>query len=92
MMNLVLHMRLVLALYLATVVNLRTLVKVFGLIVVEASTILIECITIHSISAFLFHIGQVIMVGHDFGGFSISYAMGLFPLKISKAVFIAAPM
>ncbi|KAL5582131.1 hypothetical protein UlMin_014573 [Ulmus minor] len=35
---------------------------------------------------------KVIVVGHDFGGSSISYAMELFPLKISKAVFIAAPM
>jgi len=34
----------------------------------------------------------VILVGHDFGGACISYAMELFPLKISKAVFIAAAM
>jgi len=34
----------------------------------------------------------VILVGHDFGGVCISYAMEMFPLKISKAVFIAAAM
>lgn len=35
---------------------------------------------------------KVILVGHDFGGACISYAMELFPFKISKAVFIAAAM
>lgn len=35
---------------------------------------------------------KVILVGHDFGGSCISYAMELFPLKISKAVFLAAAM
>lgn len=35
---------------------------------------------------------QVILVGHDFGGACISYAMELFHLKIAKAVFIAAAM
>lgn len=35
---------------------------------------------------------QVILVGHDFGGACISYAMESFPSKISKAVFIAAAM
>ncbi|KAI4352445.1 hypothetical protein L6164_006695 [Bauhinia variegata] len=35
---------------------------------------------------------KVILVGHDFGGPCISYAMELFPLKVSKAVFIAAAM
>ncbi|KHN14024.1 putative methylesterase 11, chloroplastic [Glycine soja] len=35
---------------------------------------------------------KVILVGHDFGGVCISYAMEMFPLKISKAVFIAAAM
>lgn len=35
---------------------------------------------------------QVILVGHDFGGACISYAMELFPTKVSKAVFIAAAM
>ncbi|CAD5324525.1 unnamed protein product [Arabidopsis thaliana] len=34
----------------------------------------------------------VILVGHDFGGACISYAMELFPSKISKAVFLAAAM
>lgn len=32
------------------------------------------------------------MVGHDIGGACISYAMEMFPLKISKAVFLAAAM
>ncbi|KAG5535194.1 hypothetical protein RHGRI_023098 [Rhododendron griersonianum] len=35
---------------------------------------------------------KVILVGHDFGGTCISYAMELFPHKVSKAVFIAATM
>ncbi|CAH9092597.1 unnamed protein product [Cuscuta epithymum] len=35
---------------------------------------------------------KVILVGHDFGGACISYAMELFPTKVSKAVFIAATM
>ncbi|KAB5561012.1 hypothetical protein DKX38_005969 [Salix brachista] len=33
-----------------------------------------------------------ILVGHDFGGACISYAMELFPLKVSKAIFVAAAM
>lgn len=35
---------------------------------------------------------QVILVGHDFGGACVSYAMELFPFKVSKAVFVAAAM
>ncbi|CAK9324920.1 unnamed protein product [Citrullus colocynthis] len=35
---------------------------------------------------------KVILVGHDFGGACISYAMELFHFKIAKAVFIAAAM
>ena len=35
---------------------------------------------------------HVILVGHDFGGACISYAMELFPLEIPKVVFIAAGM
>ncbi|GJY85569.1 putative methylesterase 11, chloroplastic [Tanacetum coccineum] len=35
---------------------------------------------------------EVILVGHDFGGVCISYAMELFPTKITKAVFIVASM
>ncbi|KAG0458456.1 hypothetical protein HPP92_023378 [Vanilla planifolia] len=35
---------------------------------------------------------KVILVGHDFGGSCISYAMELFPAKIAKAVFLAAAM
>ncbi|XP_050229945.1 putative methylesterase 11, chloroplastic [Mercurialis annua] len=35
---------------------------------------------------------KVILVGHDFGGACISYAMELFPYKISKAVYVAATM
>lgn len=31
-------------------------------------------------------------MGHDFGGACISYAMELFPPKISKAIFITAAM
>jgi predicted alpha/beta hydrolase family esterase len=33
---------------------------------------------------------QVILVGHDFGGACISYAMEMFPSKIAKAVFLCA--
>ncbi|RID74758.1 hypothetical protein BRARA_B01844 [Brassica rapa] len=35
---------------------------------------------------------KVILVGHDFGGACMSYAMEMFPSKISKAVFISAAM
>ncbi|KAI3417225.1 AB hydrolase-1 domain-containing protein [Psidium guajava] len=35
---------------------------------------------------------KVILVGHDFGGACISYAMELLPSKISKAIFVAAAM
>lgn len=35
---------------------------------------------------------KVVLVGHDFGGTCISYAMELFPAKVSKAVFLAAAM
>ncbi|XP_055806136.1 putative methylesterase 11, chloroplastic [Solanum dulcamara] len=35
---------------------------------------------------------KVILVGHDFGGACISFAMELHSLKISKAVFVAAAM
>ncbi|XP_010502986.1 PREDICTED: putative methylesterase 11, chloroplastic [Camelina sativa] len=35
---------------------------------------------------------KVILVSHDFGGACISYAMELFPSKISKAVYLAAAM
>ncbi|KAK7316288.1 hypothetical protein VNO77_35213 [Canavalia gladiata] len=35
---------------------------------------------------------KVMLVGHDFGGTCVSFAMELFPSKISKAVFIAAAM
>ncbi|KAL1538802.1 putative methylesterase 11, chloroplastic [Salvia divinorum] len=35
---------------------------------------------------------KVILVGHDFGGTCVSYAMEAFPAKISKAVFLAAAM
>ncbi|KAF8012864.1 hypothetical protein BT93_I0890 [Corymbia citriodora subsp. variegata] len=35
---------------------------------------------------------KVILVGHDFGGACISYAMELLPYKISKAIFVAAAM
>lgn len=31
-------------------------------------------------------------MGHDFGGACISYAMELFPLKVAKAIFLAAAM
>lgn len=34
----------------------------------------------------------MILVGHDFGGACISYVMELYPSKIAKAVFVAAPM
>lgn len=35
---------------------------------------------------------KVILVGHDLGGACISYAMELFPSKVSKSVFVAAVM
>ncbi|KAK1315936.1 hypothetical protein QJS10_CPA05g01749 [Acorus calamus] len=35
---------------------------------------------------------KVILVGHDFGGSCISYAMEEFPSKVAKAVFICATM
>ncbi|KAL3830610.1 hypothetical protein ACJIZ3_019412 [Penstemon smallii] len=35
---------------------------------------------------------KVILVGHDFGGACVSYAMELHPSKISKAIFVAATM
>ncbi|XP_052204464.1 putative methylesterase 11, chloroplastic isoform X2 [Diospyros lotus] len=35
---------------------------------------------------------KVILVGHDFGGTCISYAMELFPCRVSKAIYIAATM
>ncbi|XP_020590529.1 protein TONSOKU-like isoform X2 [Phalaenopsis equestris] len=37
-------------------------------------------------------IEKVILVGHDFGGTCISYAMEAFPAKIAKSVFLAAFM
>ena len=30
---------------------------------------------------------KVILVGHDFGGACVSYAMELFPFKFAKAIF-----
>lgn len=49
--------------------------------------------------SFLIHVlehpslfAQVILVGHDFGGACIAYAMELFPFRIAKAIFIAAAM
>ncbi|WOL14464.1 methylesterase 11, chloroplastic [Canna indica] len=35
---------------------------------------------------------KVILVGHDFGGACVSYAMEIFPSKIAKAIFICAAM
>ncbi|XP_011101765.1 putative methylesterase 11, chloroplastic [Sesamum indicum] len=35
---------------------------------------------------------QVILVGHDLGGACVSYAMELYPTKVSKAIFVAATM
>ncbi|XP_055962217.1 putative methylesterase 11, chloroplastic isoform X2 [Mercurialis annua] len=35
---------------------------------------------------------KVILVGHDIGGACISHVMELFPSKIAKSIFIAAPM
>ncbi|CAN6168718.1 unnamed protein product [Urochloa humidicola] len=35
---------------------------------------------------------KVILVGHDFGGACISYAMEMFPSKVAKAIFICAAM
>ncbi|KAK9116036.1 hypothetical protein Sjap_014983 [Stephania japonica] len=46
-----------------------------------------------SLFAILVYFGAlVILVGHDFGGACISYAMELFPSKVAKAVFVAAAM
>ncbi|KAG8363048.1 hypothetical protein BUALT_BualtUnG0010700 [Buddleja alternifolia] len=33
-----------------------------------------------------------VLVGHDIGGACISYAMELYPSKVSKAIFVAATM
>lgn len=38
------------------------------------------------------HGKEVVLVGHDIGGACISYAMELYPAKVSKAVFVAATM
>ncbi|CAO1939417.1 unnamed protein product [Urochloa humidicola] len=35
---------------------------------------------------------KVILVGHDFGGACISYAMEMFPSKVAKAIFVCAAM
>ncbi|PIN16753.1 putative hydrolase/acyltransferase (alpha/beta hydrolase superfamily) [Handroanthus impetiginosus] len=35
---------------------------------------------------------QVILVGHELGGACISYAMEMYPTKVSKAIFVAATM
>ncbi|XP_077230330.1 putative methylesterase 11, chloroplastic [Tasmannia lanceolata] len=35
---------------------------------------------------------KVILVGHDFGGACISYAMEEYPFKVAKAVFVSAAM
>ncbi|XP_026386483.1 putative methylesterase 11, chloroplastic [Papaver somniferum] len=35
---------------------------------------------------------KVILVAHDLGGACISYVMELFPLKVAKAIFVAAAM
>ncbi|XP_075480917.1 putative methylesterase 11, chloroplastic isoform X2 [Primulina tabacum] len=35
---------------------------------------------------------KVVLVGHDLGGACISYAMELFPSKVSKSIFVAAVM
>lgn len=35
---------------------------------------------------------KVILVGHDFGGACVSYVMEMFPLKVSKAIYVAAAM
>ncbi|KAL6538790.1 hypothetical protein OROMI_025116 [Orobanche minor] len=35
---------------------------------------------------------EVILVGHDLGGACISYAMEMYPTKVSKAIFVAATM
>ncbi|URE13718.1 alpha/beta hydrolase fold, partial [Musa troglodytarum] len=37
-------------------------------------------------------VNQVILVGHDFGGACVSYAMEMFPSKVAKAIFLCAAM
>ncbi|KAG6486113.1 hypothetical protein ZIOFF_054683 [Zingiber officinale] len=37
-------------------------------------------------------ISQVILVGHDFGGACVSYAMEVLPSKVAKSIFICAAM
>ncbi|XP_010939193.1 putative methylesterase 11, chloroplastic isoform X1 [Elaeis guineensis] len=50
---------------------------------------------VQPLTSFLESLGdgeKVILVGHDFGGACISYAMEMFPSKIAKAVFLCAAM
>ncbi|XP_042502688.1 putative methylesterase 11, chloroplastic [Macadamia integrifolia] len=61
----------------------------------DASSITSLSQYVQPLTSFLEKLGngeKVILVGHDFGGACISYAMELFPFKVAKAVFIAAAM
>jgi hypothetical protein len=42
------------------------------------------------IEVFEFDLWQVTLVGHSLAGCPLSYAMEMYPSKISKAIFIAA--
>lgn len=43
-----------------------------------------------SIEVLEFDLWKVTLVGHSLGGFPLSYAMEMYPTKISKVIFIAA--
>ncbi|XP_043722312.1 putative methylesterase 11, chloroplastic [Telopea speciosissima] len=61
----------------------------------DASSITSLSQYVKPLTSFLEKLGngeKVILVGHDFGGACVSYAMELFPFKVAKAVFVAAAM
>lgn len=61
----------------------------------DANTITSLSQYVNPLISFLEKLGddeKVILVGHDFGGTCISFAMEAFPTKIAKSVFLAAAM